>query len=146
MKSRFRNLSPEKRQQMKSLLHNWKLGGGSVDLLEEGLRMLSLPKREYATSIMADEELAPLGFICTWGKGVRAKLALDKPEAELLRDLVSKLCAMEADEPVRKELMDAATSVLLNGSSLPFSDDPKIERLRALLEEFEPSVTQGSLF
>jgi len=145
MNSGFSRLSPETKAKMREVIQSWKKTKSSVDVLAEGLRVLASPNRETALTLIK-EESAVADFICGYGKGTRPKLSLEKRDAILLLEVLSAVRDVAQDDPKRTaELLDTATSVLLNGTdpgSLDRSYDPLIKKL----SKFYPKIGQQSLF
>ncbi len=145
MNSGFSRLSPESKAKMRTVIQSWKRTKSGIDILTEGLQVLASPNRESAMTLIK-EGSAVADFICGYGKGTRPKLSLDKRDAILLLEVLSAVKDVAQDDPKRTaELLDTATSVLLNGTdpgSLDRSYDPLIKKLT----KFHPKIGQQSLF
>jgi hypothetical protein len=140
-------VSEERKQPMRDLVKRWKNTGAGVSVLEESLRVLSADKRSSALSILGSDA-GPIGsIVCTYGKGSRPKLALEKEDAKLLLTLVREISACNEDVSTRSRMMDIAASVILGGEKPPSTlSDPKWKPLLDIIGSFDPSIKQGSLF
>ncbi|MCI0559088.1 MAG: hypothetical protein MN733_11375 [Nitrososphaera sp.] len=140
-------LSEERRQPMRELVKRWKGTGSPVSALEESLKLLSRDKRSSALSLIgsADRDIATI--TCTYGKGSRPKLALDKADARMLLVLVSEISSCNEDETMKSRMMDIAASVIIGGEKPPSTlTDPRWKPLLDLIGSFDPTIKQGSLF
>ncbi len=147
MKTHFNRLSPDTKSRMKSVIDNWKKTGKSAVVLAEGLSLLSQDDRESAASIINHNGTPAAAVAATYGKGIRAKLALEKDDAKLLLEVVSEIREIEKDETKLRNMIDMAAAILLDGGHPPnvFSD-PAYEKLMEVLVQFHPMVVQRSLF
>ena len=141
----FANLSEQRKSDVRQFYDNWARAGHKLDLLEEGLRYLSSPSREPATSIIGIENgLADI--CCAYGKGPRPKLSLTKRDASLLLTLVVEIRKAGAADELTSEMIGRAFSMIIEGRSPNGQSDPASRRLADILGASDPGLKQGSLF
>ena len=147
MSTQFSRLSAAKKAQMKEVIEGWKRAGKSTGVLEEGLRMLSAANRHSAQEVCSLDIGQDVGFICTYGKGTRPKLALDKKDAKTLLDLVARIREIGCNEDENAYMVDVAMSAALNGEKPPFMlRGEAVEKFLKILSELDPMAIQSSLF
>lgn len=147
MKSRFNRLSAGKKAQMKSVISIWKKVGGTSEVLAEGLAMLADSNRDSAEFMINNIESRSVAVAATFGKGRRAKLALEKDDAQMLLEVVEAIRGIDCTELEHKQMIEVAASILLDGKQpTDFFVNGAYEPLRKVLEQFDPKVSQGSLF
>ncbi len=143
----FQKISSERKQKMREVLSNWERSGTPVCLLEEGLQLLTSPKRPTMSSLSTQGRYKLMGIIYTFGTGSKPRLTLTKDDAQVLLELVSELRKHARNEEALATLVDKATSVLLQGQKNHLaSTDEMGDVLRKVLQEFDPMVNQDSLF
>jgi fructose-1-phosphate kinase PfkB-like protein len=147
MKSHFNRLSPGTKEQMKTVIDSWKRSGKPSVVLAEGLAMLAEDGRECAANMIKRNGTPAASVAATYGKGTRAKLALEKDDARLLLEVVSEIREIEKDEEKLRHMIDMAAAILLNGEHPPnVFNDRAYEKLMEVLSQFHPLVVQRSLF
>jgi hypothetical protein len=145
--TRISALSEERKQPMRELVKRWKDTGSTVSVLEESLNTLSRDKRNSALMLIGSAERDIATITCTYGKGSRPKLALEKADARMLLVLVSEISACKEDETMKSRMMEIAASVIIGGQKPPSTlTDPKWKPLLDLIGSFDPTIKQGSLF
>lgn len=147
MSTQFSRLSAGKKAKMRQVVDSWKRSGKTVAVLQEGLRMLCEDGRQSAQEICSDEIGQDVGFICTYGKGTRPKLALDKQDAKTLYDLVTRIRDLGCNEQETAFLVDVAMATALNGKKPPLMvRGEAVEKFLKILSELDPRAIQSSLF
>lgn len=147
MKSHFNRLSPGTKERMKSVIDSWKRSKKPSVVLAEGLALLAQDERECAASMIKRNGTPATNVATTYGKGHRAKLALEKDEARLLLEVVTDIREIENDEEKLRHMIDMAAAILLKGEHPPnVFKDKAYEKLLEVLSQFHPLVVQRSLF
>jgi len=137
-------IPPQRKQRMLAVLRQWK-DIGFADL-KEGLKLLADPNRPTAQKIQDTRAPEIAGVFCTYGKGIRPKTALDREDAEVLLELVSRLeKAMQTE--VVPAAMELAGQLLLNGQDLSNKTvaDKLLDPLLKILREFDGNAGQMNL-
>ena len=146
MHSTFSKLSSEKKSDMLQLVRRWKETGSATSVLEEGLKVLSSPKRDRAFDI-AESHIRDIAAIaCVYGKGSRPKLALSRENAKLLFELVHDINQTGEDAAMKSQMVEIAAKVLLSGDKPSTLLDARWKPLLDLLGNLEPNVRQSWLF
>jgi hypothetical protein len=147
-KLNFKDLKPETKREMSELIGRWKRTKTDIHTLIEGLSTLAAEKRMSAGEVskLAGDEVASITN--TWGKGNRARLALEKEHASLLLGLVMSIEeAANEDYGLAGRMVETADSVLFKGGKVPSTiTDPSWERVLEVLASVDPSLCQRALF
>jgi hypothetical protein len=147
MTSSLKRFSLKSKGKMHQVVQSWKGTGLSVEILKEGLRLLSKPKRERASALVADEYCHASRFVCMYGKGRAPKLALQKNHARILLELVKNVLDISKTEAEAVKRVEIASSVLLSRQKPPFAlSDRKWQPLLEVMSSFDPTVNQLALF
>jgi hypothetical protein len=147
MKTHFNRLSPCTKERMKSVIDNWKRSKMSVGVLAEGLALLAEDERQSAAALLKRNGTDAVNVAAGYGKGTRAKLALEKEDAKMLLEVVSEIREIEKDEEKLKHMIEMAAAILLKGERPPNAfRDPAYEKLMEVLAQFHPAVVQRALF
>lgn len=147
MKTHFNRLSPCTKQRMKSVITNWKRSDATVGVLAEGLALLADDERQSAQAMLKRNGTDAVNVATDYGKGIRAKLALEKDDARMLLEVVSEIREIEKDEDKLRHMIEMAARILLDGEVPPNKfEDPAYEKLMEVLAQFQPTTVQRSLF
>jgi hypothetical protein len=143
----IRRVSDARKQSMRSVIREWKRMGSSVETLMEGLSLLSERDRPTAYEITVGGNTDIIGIYCTYGKGVRPKMTLDRKEARFLLEVVTTLSDKILGEDALHRAIEMAADILFSGASPPDKPvagtlwDPVLE----VLSNFDPRVQQVRL-
>ena len=147
MNPHFSRLSSCTKERMKAVISTWKRLNKPAKVLAEGLALLADDKRDPAAELLRKNGTQGVNVATTYGKGLRAKLALEKDEARCLLAVISEIREIEKDEDNVKSMIDMAVNILLDGQKPPSTFSNKsYEKLMGVLAQFEPSVVQRDLF
>lgn len=147
MKTHFNRLSPCTKKRMKSVIANWKKSDATAGVLAEGLALLAEDDRQSAAALLKCNGTEAVNVAAGYGKGARAKLALEKDDARMLLEVISEIREIEKDEEKLKTMIEMAARILLDGEVPPNQfDDPSYEKLMEVLSQFQPTTVQRSLF
>jgi len=141
----FSGISANEKKAYQQVIRDWARTGHSVEVLKEGLSMLSSKHRENAIELCNDECLAA-SFIITYGKRNKPKLSLDQGEAGKMLAFVEKIRDIAQDEELAKRMIEAASSALFEGQKPMTLFDPSWKPLLKLLVSVGSDVRQGVLF
>ncbi|MFH0884958.1 MAG: hypothetical protein V1861_04570 [Candidatus Micrarchaeota archaeon] len=144
--STLNNLTARQKKDMEYVVSAWKRSGESTAVLEEGLRVLSSPKRPTADAISrADHPYVAVA--CNYGKRYRDKLTLSKADASLMLGFVVPIRQVAQDEESAKKMVGLVAGVLLNGLVPPKTlTDPSWEPVLRVIREVAPSLNQRPMF
>lgn len=137
-------IAPERKQRMLAVLGKWK-DIGLADL-KTGLELLASPNRPTAQVVMDTRLPEVAGVFCVYGKGIKPKAALDREDAQVLLELISRL-EQAIETEVLPAVLDVAGQVLLNGHDLSHRTvaDKLLGPLLKILREFDPKAGQMNL-
>ena len=147
MKTHFNRLSPCTKERMKSVISGWRRSDKSVAVLAEGLALLADDERQSAAELLKRNGTEAVNVAAGYGKGIRAKLALEKEDAKMLLEVVSEIREIEKDEDKLKHMVEMAAKILLDNERPPNKfEDAAYERLMEVLAQFHPMALQRDLF
>ncbi len=147
MKTHFNRLSPCTKERMKSVISSWKRSKATVGVLAEGLALLAEDDRQSAAELLKNNGTEAVNVAAGYGRGSRAKLALEKDDAKILLEVVSEIREIEKDEDKLKHMVEMAAAILLDGERPPNQfQDKAYEKLMEVLAQFHPMALQRDLF